>query len=86
MTFPDGNAPIFFFFKTHIFLSFFFFFFHFIFFLITLKHRHSVNDIIHNNKLNEYLYYYLKGFSCLESSFFFVQKCPYTPMFKWRQN
>ena len=64
-----GMLQFFFFFKPIYFFPFFFFF-HFIFFLITLKHRHSVNDIIHNNKLNEYLYYHLKGFPCLGSSFF----------------
>ena len=25
--------------------------------------------------------YYLRGFSCLGYSFFFVKKCPYTPLF-----
>ena len=30
-----------------------------------------------------YLYYYLRGFPYLDSSSsFFVQKCPYIPMFK----
>ena len=78
MAFLDGNTLNFFFFFKPI---YFFPFFHFIsfFFLITPKHRRSVSDIIHNNKLNEYLYYYLGGFPYLGSSFFLFKNAP-TPL------